>query len=256
MVLSPMGTAERHTRLPQEQRRLAAIMFTDIVDYTAFTQRNESQALRWLEKHNAIMRSFFPRYGGKEIKTIGDSFLVQFDSALDASTCAVEIQKFLHDYDIDNRSDWKLRLRIGIHLGDVVFKGDDVFGDTVNIASRIEPVAAPEGVCISQQVYDQISNKVGHSLLEVQRPELKNVNPMMRIYKILMPWETKPAALQQVQERRHISNRRVAVVANEDGPLLVLVDGIVFAALCRCGASKKQPYCDGAHRTIAFTAAP
>lgn len=244
------------SNLSNEHRRLAAIMFTDIVDYTAFTQRNESQALHWLEKHNALMRSFFPRYGGKEIKTIGDSFLVQFDSALDASTCAVEIQKFLHGYDIDTSSDWKLRLRIGIHLGDVVLKGNDILGDTVNIASRIEPIADPEGVCISQQVYDQISNKVGHSLLEVKRAELKSVTPTIRVYKILMPWETKPAALQQVQERRNLSGRRVTVAANEDGPLLVLVDGIVFAALCRCGASKKQPYCDGEHRAIRFTAEP
>src|SRR5712692_1864975 len=136
MDLSPMGTAERHTRLPQEQRRLAAIMFTDIVDYTAFTQRNESRALQILENHNALLRSFFPKYGGKEIKTIGDSFLVQFDSALDASTCAVEIQKFLHDYDLSPNGDWKLQLRIGIHLGDVVLKEDDIFGDAVNIASR------------------------------------------------------------------------------------------------------------------------
>ena len=231
-------------------------MFTDIVDYTSLTRNNESHALQLLEKHNTLLRSFFPRYGGKEIKTIGDSFLVQFDSALDASTCAVEIQKFLHTYDLSAQGDWKLRLRIGIHLGDVVFKEGDVFGDAVNIASRVEPLAEPEGVCISQQVFDQISNKVGHSLHEVEHFGLKSVAPQFRVYKILMPWETKPIGVQQGQERKRISTTKVAIVANEDGPYLVLINGIVFAALCRCGASKEQPHCDGTHRTIGFTAKP
>jgi len=231
-------------------------MFTDIVNYTALAQRNESQALQSLEKHNSLLKSFFPRYGGTEIKTIGDSFLVQFDSALNATTCAVEIQKFLHDYDMPDLTDWKLQLRIGIHLGDVIFKEGDIFGDAVNIASRIEPLAQPGGVCLSQQVFDQIANKVGHSLVEIESPRLKNVISPIRVYKILMPWEKKRDSARTLQERKPISKRKVAIVANQDGPYLILVNGTVFAALCRCGASSDQPYCDGTHRTINFTAKP
>ncbi len=93
-------------------------------------------------------------------------------------------------------------------------------------------------------------------MLELERPEMKRLNPPLRVYKILMPWDTKRNASRGVQERKAISTRKVAIVANEDGPYLVLVDGIVFAALCRCGASGNQPYCDGTHRTVNFTAKP
>lgn len=144
----------------QLERRLAAIMFTDIVGYTALTQADEKLALEVLERHNRIIRPLIPKFNGKEVKTIGDSFLVDFDSALDATRCAIEIQKFLHDYNISTHDEWKIKLRIGIHLGDVVHKNNDIFGDSVNIASRIQPLADPEGVCISEQVYYRVQKSV------------------------------------------------------------------------------------------------
>ncbi|MGI0081641.1 MAG: adenylate/guanylate cyclase domain-containing protein, partial [Nitrososphaerales archaeon] len=171
------------------ERKLAAIMFSDIVGYTALAQTDEALALNVLKRHNQLLRPFFPKYHGREIKTIGDSFLVQFDSALDATNCAIEIQKFLHDYNISTTSDnWKIKLRIGIHLGDVVREAGDIFGDAVNIASRLQPLAAPEGICISQQVFDQIHNKIGYLLQQLERPELKNVKFQTYVYSIIMPW--------------------------------------------------------------------
>jgi adenylate cyclase len=136
------------------QRKIAVIMFTDIVGFTALAQSDEKQALAVLERHNKLLRPFFREFNGREVKTIGDSFLVEFGSALDATLCATEIQKFLHDYNISTHEDWKIKLRIGLHLGDVIHKGSDILGDSVNIASRIQPLAEPEGVCISQQVFD------------------------------------------------------------------------------------------------------
>ena len=141
-------------------RRLAAIMFTDIVGYTALAQSDEDQALKVLERHNKLLRPFFQKQRGKEIKTIGDSFLVEFDSALDATVCAMEIQEFLHDYNLSSRDDWKIRLRVGIHVGDIVHKEGDVFGDAVNIASRIQQLAEVDGICLTRQVYDIILNKI------------------------------------------------------------------------------------------------
>jgi len=124
-------------------------MFTDLVGYTALTQADESQAMRVLDRHNALLRPFFTKFRGKEIKTIGDSFLVEFESALDATHCAVEIQRFLYDYNRSSEDSWKIVLRIGIHLGDVIHSGGDIFGDAVNIASRLQSISEPGGICMS-----------------------------------------------------------------------------------------------------------
>lgn len=170
-------------------RKLAAIMFTDLVGYTALTQADEAHALEVLERHNKLLRPFFPRFNGRVVKTVGDSFLVEFDSTLDAVTCAFEIQKFLYEHNMSVEDDWKIKLRIGIHLGDVVHDDGDIFGDAVNIASRIEPLADPGGICVSEQVFDQIQNKIPQRLEKLEQKELKNVRFPTDVYKVVLPWE-------------------------------------------------------------------
>jgi adenylate cyclase len=182
-------------------------MFTDMVGYTALTQTDESRALEVLERHNRLLRPFFPKFHGKEVKAIGDSFLAEFESALDAINCAVEIQRFLHEYDISPKDEWKIRLRIGIHLGDVVHSRNDVFGDAVNIASRLYPIAEPEGICISDQVFGQIRNKISQPLLKLEPQNLKNVRFPVDVYRVVMPWE-KESAKPTVE----LDSRRIAVL--------------------------------------------
>ena len=148
-------------------------MFTDMVGYTALTQSNESLALEILDRHNRLLRPIISKYRGKEIKTIGDSFLVEFDSAVDAVKCAIEIQTFLRDYNTSSGEEWRIKLRIGIHLGDAVHKQGDIFGDAVNIASRVEPLASPEGICVSEQVFDQVRNKVSYQFSKLEEKESK-----------------------------------------------------------------------------------
>ncbi|MGI0080399.1 MAG: adenylate/guanylate cyclase domain-containing protein, partial [Nitrososphaerales archaeon] len=171
--------------MTEAERRLAAIMFTDMVGYTALTQANESLSLDVLARHQRILRPIFPRFRGREIKTIGDSFLVEFDSALDATNCAVEIQRYLHDYNLSSKEEWNVKLRIGIHLGDVIHKTGDVLGDAVNIASRIEPLAEAGGVCVSEQVFDQVRNKISEPLLKLAPKDLKNVRFSVDVYKVV-----------------------------------------------------------------------
>src|SRR2546421_7910955 len=121
-----------------EVRKLAAIMFTDMVGYSALSQRDSKLALELLQEHREILREIFPRFHGSEIKTIGDAFLVEFNSALEAAQCAIEIQRTLAHRDHDVTAERRIELKIGIHIGDVVHRGGDVYGDGVNIASRIE----------------------------------------------------------------------------------------------------------------------
>jgi adenylate cyclase len=164
-------------------------MFTDMVGYTTLAQSDESLAMKVLESYHGLLRPIFPKYHGREVKTMGDSLLVEFDSALDATNCAIDIQQHLHKYNLSSRDDWKLRLRIGVHLGDVLRIGGDVLGDTVNVASRIEPLAEAEGICVSEQVFDQVRNKISHPFLKLAPTELKNVRFSIDVYKIVMPWE-------------------------------------------------------------------
>jgi adenylate cyclase len=162
-------------------------MYTDIVGYTALTQENESSTLQALEKHRSLLRPIFSSHGGREIKTIGDAFLVEFQSALDAVLCAVAIQQMMHDRKVARGE--PLSLRIGIHVGDVVESGNDILGDAVNIASRIEPLAEPGGVCITSQVYEQVSNKSDIPFVSLGDKSLKNVSAPVEVYMVQMPWE-------------------------------------------------------------------
>ncbi len=174
------------------QRHLAAIVFTDMVGYTALAQADEGSALEVLARHNRLLRPVFAKHRGREVKTIGDAFLVEFDSALDAANCAIEIQRILHDYNAASPDGWKIRIRIGIHVGDVVETNGDVLGDAVNIASRIEPLAEPEGICVSQQVYDQIQNKVPTPLAKLPVAQLKNIHLPIPVYRFVQPWDRRP----------------------------------------------------------------
>jgi adenylate cyclase len=162
-------------------------MFTDIVGYTALTQGNESATMERLEEHRRLIRPLFASHGGREIKTTGDGFLVEFGSALDATLCAIAVQGAMNDRRLSHGE--KLSVRIGVHVGDVIHRENDVLGDAVNIASRIEPLADAGGVCVSAQVYDQVKNKVPYPMDKVGAKELKNVREPVDVYKVVLPWE-------------------------------------------------------------------
>lgn len=172
-----------------EQRKLAAIMFTDMVGYSALSQRDEKLGQGLLEEHRQLLRQIFPRFHGTEIKTIGDAFLVEFSSALEAAQCAIEIQRALAKRNADVPPDRRIELKIGIHIGDVVHRGGDVYGDGVNIASRIEPLAGAGGVCVSMDVERQIRNALETRFEKLAPTELKNISVPMDLFRIVLPWE-------------------------------------------------------------------
>jgi len=163
--------------LKKEQRQLTAIMFTDIVGYTAIMSSDENKALSILQKIRAILNPLIKKFEGEFLKEIGDGTLSKYKSAVDAVNCAIEIQRII-------KKDPEFNIRIGIHAGDVVVSKGDVFGDVVNIASRIEPLAEPGGICITDSVYDAIRNKPHINTIYLGNKRLKNVDHSRKVYAI------------------------------------------------------------------------
>jgi len=173
----------------EERRRLAAIMFTDMVGFSSRAQADEAATLALLDRHNRLLRPIFSKFHGREVKTVGDAFVVEFESALEATRCALDVQRMLHYYNLRNSDPWKILIRIGIHVGDVVETDGDVLGDSVNIAARIVTLAGPEGICLTQQVYDQVANKAGTEFARLPPVSLKNVRASGSIYRVVPGWE-------------------------------------------------------------------
>jgi len=152
-------------------------MFTDIVGYSAMMSKDEKLAMSILEKNREIHKTAIKNFKGEYIKEIGDGTLSIFQSSFDAVRCAIEIQKACC-------SESSLMVRIGIHLGDVIMKENDVFGDGVNVASRIEASAAPGSIYVSEKIYDDIKNKTGIKAEFLYEKTLKNIDHPVKIYSI------------------------------------------------------------------------
>ena len=213
--------------MPTEERKLAAIMFTDMVGYSALAQRDDKVALELLEEHRRLLREIFPRFHGTEIKTIGDAFLVEFGSALEAAQCAIEIQRTLAKRNHDVTSDRRIELKIGIHIGDVMHRDGDVYGDGVNIASRIEQLAGAGGICVSMDVERQIRNALEARFEKFGTADLKNIKLPMDLFRIVLPWETggKP---QRSETRASKKSQLPLLAAAAVGVLVVLLCGWWF----------------------------
>jgi class 3 adenylate cyclase len=201
----------------QEQRKLAAIMFTDMVGYSALAQRNEARAIELLEIHRGIIRNLLPQHGGREVKTIGDGFLIEFPSALAAVRAAADIQRAMHERNQAVPPESQVNVRVGIHVGDVIQRDGDIHGDGVNIAARLEPLAVPGGICISSAVWELVRNKVDFPLALLGPAELKNIQLPVVVHRVVMPWES---AVTQVTVR---SRRMIWVGPVFAGVLLTLV---------------------------------
>ncbi len=156
-------------------RRLMAIMFSDIVGYTSIMQENENTARTVRERCEAVVSATVKEYGGELIQLYGDGVLSVFASAIQAVECAQRIQRLVHAVP-------DALLRIGIHVGDVLYEEGSVVGDAVNVASRIQSVAPPGGVCVSDKVYDEIKNQPGLEAMSLGLHTLKNVKRPVEVF--------------------------------------------------------------------------
>ena len=168
------------------ERELAAILMTDIVGYSGSMERDEQRTYQMLLQHNNIVRASIVKYRGREIKTIGDAFLVVFRSANDAVDCAISIQRALKEYNANKEVADQILIRAGVHLGEVMVTTNDVYGDGVNIAARLEPLAEPGGICISGEVYSMVRKKTELKLERLEGVQLKNIAVAPDIYRVVL----------------------------------------------------------------------
>jgi adenylate cyclase len=191
--------------MSQGERRLVAIMFTDMVGYTALGQRDESLSLALVEAQRKLVRPVLAKHGGREVKTIGDAFLVEFPSAIDAVRCAYDIQRTAREFNLSLDSAKRIHLRIGLHLGEVIEHEGDISGDAVNVASRIEPLAEDGGICLTRQVYDHVKNKLDFQLSSLGLKTLKNVIEPIEVFKLTLPWSETARTMQAQLDKRRIA---------------------------------------------------
>ncbi len=177
-----------------QSRQLAAIMFTDIVGYTVLMGNDEQKAFELLNKNRRLQKPIIKEFNGRWIKELGDGVMASFNTVSDAVNAAIKIQQACND-----AKDFKLR--IGIHLGEVVFENDDVFGDGVNIASRIQALATPGGIWVSESVHNNVSNKIDIETEYVKTEQLKNVKEPVRIYQVKVEGVESPQPVISIAEK-------------------------------------------------------
>ena len=206
-----------------QTRQLAAIMFTDIVGYTALMGSNEDKAFDILNKNRALQRPIIDQYNGRWIKELGDGILASFTTVSEAVSAAIKIQELCN-------AAQEFQLRIGIHQSEVVFENGDVFGDGVNIASRIQAISNPGSIFISESVNHNISNKKDIRSRFVKQVILKNVKEPIRIYEILTSFNNEHSQSPVITEFHKSSENSIAVLPllnlSNDGEQDYFCDGI------------------------------
>src|SRR5262245_26078682 len=175
-------------------RRLVAVFAADVEGYSRLMGADEVGTLKGLTERRAILDRWIGDHGGRIANTAGDSVLAEFGSAVDAVQCAVEAQAALAEANSNLAPDRRISFRIGIHIGDVMVRAGDLFGDSVNIAARLQSIAEPGGVCISGATYDQVRKVLPMTFVDLGVQQVKNIQEPIRAYQVGAPSETREAA--------------------------------------------------------------
>src|SRR5215510_13187299 len=174
--------------LAREQRKLAAIVAADVVGYSRLMGRDESGTLARLRKNRAeYLDPVLKKYGGRLVKLTGDGALIEFASAVDALSAAIEFQQAIAEANGDQSADTALVFRMGLHLGDLIVDGDDLYGDGVNVAARLEGEAPAGGILISRNVRDAAGGRVKATFEDLGGLSLKNIERPVRAFRV--KWE-------------------------------------------------------------------
>ena len=167
------------------QRRMAAILAADVVGYSRLMGADETGTLALLKTHRAeLIDARIAEHSGRIVKLTGDGMLVEFPSVVNALACAAEIQNRMLDRNVDLPQDRRIEYRVGVNVGDVIVEGDDIFGDGVNVAVRLEGIAEPGGIAISGAVRDHVGNRLGLAFEDLGEKMLKNIERPLRVYSV------------------------------------------------------------------------
>src|SRR6201987_2615314 len=156
-------------------RRLAAIVAADVAGYSRLMGLDEVGTARTLREHRKVTDALVAKHGGRLVKTTGDGVLLEFPSVVNAVECAVAAQAVMAERNQGVPEDRRMLFRVGINLGDILIEGDDILGDGVNVAARLEAIAEPGGICISSSAYEHVRGKVGATFADLGEQTLKNI---------------------------------------------------------------------------------
>ena len=202
------------------ERKLLAVVAADMVGFSRLIEDDEINLLsRQKNQLNTIIKPEIENYNGEIIKTTGDGFLAIFPSALDAVQCSISIQNGIYENELDNANDKRIRFRIGIHVGDVVLDDGDIFGNTVNIASRLESIADAGNICITNDVYQSIKNLKPLDIENIGEQFLKNISQKVQVYKI----NILEGDIKKIQENHLLTE------ANQETRFCSSFDGTIIA---------------------------
>src|SRR5438309_1948558 len=186
---------------PRGERRLAAILAADMVGYSRLMEADETGTLARLKTHRLeLIDPAIEKNKGRIIKTTGDGMLVEFQSVADAVECAAEIQRRMSRRNTDVSPARWIQYRIGINLGDVIVEDGDIFGDGVNVAARLQELAAPNGICVSAAVRDQVGDRLDVAFEDLGEQCVKNIVRPIRIFRVLLDKESRPRSEGAVDE--------------------------------------------------------
>ena len=179
------------------ERKLAAILAVDVAGYSRLMGADEEGTLRALTAYRReLIDPKIAEHRGRIVKTTGDGALVEFASVVDAMRCAIEIQRGMVDRNTGTLADKRIDFRIGINVGDIIIQDDDIFGDGVNVAARLEGLAEPGGICISADAFSQVRDRLDLAFDNLGDMELKNIARPVRVYRVRNPAESNAAKTQ------------------------------------------------------------
>jgi adenylate cyclase len=183
--------------MERAKRRLAAIMCADVAHYSRLMEQDEDGTLSRLKTYRTIMSSLTSRHNGRIVNTWGDSVIVEFTSVIEAVQCAVDIQNELSHKNAELPDSTKMEFRIGLNLGDIMIEGDDIYGDGVNVAARLQELAPKGGIMLSQSVYDQVRSKLALGFDPLGPKQVKNVTEPVETYSVRLGGRNDPEAVSQ-----------------------------------------------------------